>query len=135
MLAQGVGPDDLGPDSHGPEPELLGEVLGQAVRLLAEWSYMPEAAEERQSRLNFILSNGRILVASRWRHTLFWVSREGIHDCEICGIPHVHHSPEAEYRAVIVASEPISHEPWQELPDRSVITIGKEIEPRIQAIG
>lgn len=134
MLDQGVDPDAPGPQSFGHEPGLLAEIVSQSVRLLAEMSYVPGATDEEQSRLNFILTNGRILVASRWGHTLFWALREGVHDCEICGIPHVHHSPDADYRAAIVASEPISHETWQELPNGSVMTIAHEIEPRIQAI-
>ena len=134
MLDQGVDPDDLDPDTFGTEPGLLGDIVGRAVHRLAELSHVPGAADKKQSRLNFILTNGRVLVASRWRHTLFILLREGIHDCEICGIPHVHHSPYADYRAAIVASEPISHEPWQEVLDGSVVTIADAIEPRIQEI-
>ena len=135
MLDEGVNMDDVGVEAFGPEPALLGDILGRAVSQLAEWSHLPGATDEDQSRLNFILTNGRVLVASRWRHTLFWVLREGIHDCEICGIPHVHHSRDADYRAAIVASEQISHEPWQEVADGSVITITDAIDPGIQAIG
>ena len=134
MLDEGVDPDAPGAQSFGPELGLLAEIVSHAIGLLAEMSYLPGATDEEQSRLNFILTNGRILVASRWGHTLFWALREGVHDCEICGIPHVHHSPDADYRAAIVASEPISHETWQELADRTVITIADEIEPRIHAI-
>ncbi len=135
MIDEGLDPDDVGPDAPVAEPGVLGDIVGRAVLRLAELSHVPGAADTKQSRLNFVLTDGRVLIASRWRHTLFWVLREGIHDCEICGIPHVHHSPQAHYRAAIVASEPISHEPWQELAHGSVITIADEIEPRIQAIG
>jgi glutamine amidotransferase len=132
MLDKGV---DLGEGGlETVDPELLADILSSSVRVLAELSHLPGAPDEKQSRLNFILSNGRILVASRWRHTLFWLLREGIHDCEICGIPHVHHSPDTNYRAAIVASESITHETWQELAEGSVITIADEIKPWILTI-
>jgi glutamine amidotransferase len=134
MLDEGVDLGYAGPDTPGPEPELLADILSRSVLLVAELSHVPGAPEEKQSRLNFVLSNGRILVASRWRHTLFWLLREGIHDCEICGIPHVHHSPKTKYRAAIVASEPITHELWQELAEGTVITIADKIRPLFLAI-
>ena len=135
MLDEGMNPDDLDTDALGTEPGPLGDIVGRAVHRLAELSYVPGAPDKKQSRLNFILTNGRVVIASRWRHTLFMLLREGIHDCEICGIPHVHHSPDADYRAAIVASEPITHELWQEVVDKSVITMADAIEPRIQRIG
>jgi glutamine amidotransferase len=78
-------------------------------------------------QLNWLLTDGRLLIASRWNHTLYWIERHGIHDCEICGIPHVRHDPSTDYRAVVVASEPISHESWREVPEHSVLTIDADL--------
>ena len=66
-----------------------------------------------------ILTDGSTLVATRWNQSLWWVYRKGVRDCEICGIPHVEHDPSTDYRAVIVASEPISNEDSRKVPDRS----------------
>lgn len=106
--------------------EQLMRVVAGGVRNLAD-RCREIAAEPPQ--LNWLLTDGRLLVASRWNHSLHWVQREGVHDCEICGIPHIKHDPRSNYRAVVVASEPISHEPWQEVPDHSVLAIDAEVRP------
>jgi glutamine amidotransferase len=89
---------------------------------------------EEPSRLTVILTDGRVLVASRWQHSLFLVRREGVRDCDICGIPHVHHDESVDYRAVVLASEPISSEAWEEVPEGSVVAIGADLEPAIRPI-
>jgi glutamine amidotransferase len=68
----------------------------------------------------------------RWGRTLHYVERSGIHDCEVCGFPHIRHDPRHSYRAVVIASEPISHEPWREVPDRSVFTVSPEMTLHIE---
>jgi glutamine amidotransferase len=84
--------------------------------------------------VNFLLSDGRLLAASRWNNSLHYVERAGIHDCEICGIPHVEHHRGTAYRAVVLASEPISHEAWQEVPDQSLVAVDRELRLRIHSI-
>ncbi len=69
------------------------------------------------------------MVASCLNHSLYWVSRPGIHDCEICGVPHIEHDTNEDYHAVVVASEPISHEPWRQVPNWHLLVI----DPSIQA--
>lgn len=86
---------------------------------------------ERPARLNVVLTNGRILLASCLRNTLYWVHRIGLHDCEICGIPHVAHHTGVRYEAVIVASEPLSHEFWQPVPDGSVLAVAADMTTQI----
>jgi predicted glutamine amidotransferase len=91
-----------------------------------------QAAPDRTAKLNTILTNGSVTIASRFRNELHWLHRDGIHDCEICGIPHVRSAtagkaPEIPYRAVIIASEPISHETWEEVPDLSMITVDEQL--------
>lgn len=85
-------------------------------------------------QLNLLLTDGRGLIASRWNHTLYWVERDGVHDCEICGIPHIEHDPQTRYRAVVVASEPISNEAWREVPEHAVLTINRDIESQLNPI-
>jgi glutamine amidotransferase len=122
--------------SRGQDPEArcrdhagLADVLAGAVEELAERS---AAGGENPSKLNFILTDGHVMLATRWGHSLHLLTRDGIHDCEICGIPHIHHDAGAEYRAVVLASEPISSEYWREVPDRSVVTVGPEMEVAVQ---
>lgn len=88
---------------------------------------------EDPPQLNLLLTNGEILVASRWGRTLHFVEREAVHDCEICGIPHSA-TGHGEYRAVVLASEPISSEAWEEVADGSVVSVDEDVRLRVQAI-
>ena len=126
MEKAGIPPDGSCSDLSG-----LARVVGDSIAELA--GLCNEVAPERP-RLNVLLTDGRVMVAVRWNHDLYWVHRDGVFDCEICGIPHIDHRAGAIYRTVVVASEPISHEPWQELPDRSVLTIDAATRAVIQPI-
>ncbi len=124
-----------GIDLAGGKADLprLVELVADSVSRVA--SLCREAGEEKPAKLNVILTDGEVLVATRWRRSLHWVEREGLHDCEICGIPHVHHREGTDYRAVIVASEPISgDEPWQEVPEGAVVAVDRGIGARVQTI-
>ncbi|MGZ8409245.1 MAG: class II glutamine amidotransferase [Hyphomicrobium sp.] len=81
--------------------------------------------------LNVLLTDGARLVGSRWGRTLYYVERSGVHDCEICGFPHIRHESWRSYRSVVIASEPISHEPWREVPERSVFAVSPEMALQI----
>lgn len=107
----------------------LAEVLAESVSLLDRRSGATSA--DRPARLNFVVTDGHALIATRLRNSLFWVHREGIHDCEICGIPHVRHDEQHLYRATVLASEPITHEDWQEVRDGSVVRLNRELAPEI----
>ena len=72
-------------------------------------------------KLNFVLTDGRLMIACRWNHTLYFVERAGVRECEICGIPHIHHNETANHRAVAVASEPVTDEHWRPVPNFSLI--------------
>ncbi len=89
---------------------------------------------DKPAKLNTVLTDGRIMLASRFRNSLSWVHRDGVRDCEICGIPHVIHSPGKRYRAVVIASEPLSHEDWESIPDYSVITVDRLIRTKVISV-
>jgi glutamine amidotransferase len=86
------------------------------------------------AKLNVLLSDGRVMLACRYRNRLRWLYRDGIRDCEICGIPHVEHMPGKKYHAVVIASEPLSQEAWEELPDGTLLSLDERIEPRFWPI-
>lgn len=119
----------MSPTEPCGDPLAVAELVGESVRLLARWC--EEAGADKPARLNFVLTDGVNLIASRWNNTLHWVLREGVHDCEICGIPHIDHDTGVDYRAVVVASEPITHEPWQEVPEGSILAVDGSIRPRL----
>ena len=63
---------------HDDDVDRMVSLLARSVGELAERC-------DVDAKLNFLLTNGRMLLASRWGNTLHWVAREGVHDCEICG--------------------------------------------------
>lgn len=111
----------------------LSQVVCEAVTELSHRSLGTNP--EKNVRLNWILTDGAMLVATCWNHTLHWVLRENIRDCEICGIPHEQHHEVTGYRAVVIASEAISHEDWQEIPNFSLLSLDENIRIEIQPIG
>jgi predicted glutamine amidotransferase len=119
-------------EQRGHDPAALAAVVREGVEVLD--ARCREASPNRIPRLNFLLTDGENLIATRWNHSLYWVLRRGIHDCEICGIPHVHHRSGTGYRAVVVASEPISHESWQAVPERSVLSVDRDINVQFEPI-
>jgi glutamine amidotransferase len=80
-------------------PRQVGDILRDAVRELA--ALYPGTAEE-PSRLNFVLTDGATLAASRWVHTLYL---------------------RADVGSVMLASEAVDDGPWREVPDRSLVLI------------
>ncbi len=120
LVRAGVEVDRPYPDTAG-----LADLLAESVRELA--GLAEGAAPGEQPRLNLLLTDGVSMVATRWFNSLHLVERRGVHDCEICGIPHVQNDPAVPvYRAVVIASEPVTHEPWREIPNQSVIAVDGE---------
>jgi glutamine amidotransferase len=118
-------------DRPAADLEALVRLLAGSVNTLAGWCRL---SSDKEPRLNFVLTDGVCLVASRWGNTLCWVERHGVHDCEICGIPHVRHAPGFPYRAVVLGSEPISHEQWQAAPEQSVLSVDSAVRVAVQAL-
>lgn len=109
---------------HDAEPaKSLSELVRQAVADIVAWCR--GAVPDKAIGLNLLVTDGNRLIATRLGRSLFHVERDGVYDCEICGFPHIDHNPGVHHRAVVIASEPISHEKWQEIPDGSLV----EVEP------
>jgi glutamine amidotransferase len=108
-------------DTQGASLDGVVEGLRDGVRRLMARSN--EASPDEPAQLNLMLTDGEILVVSRLNRSLHTVVRRAVHDCEICGLPHPTRQGRTDYRAVVVASEPISHEDWQEVPQRSIVAV------------
>jgi predicted glutamine amidotransferase len=95
---------------------LAAREMAAAIRQLAE--LFPSDATE-PSKFNFLLTDGRILLASRWGHSLSWLERR-------TGAAPIADGPvdrESASHAIAVASEPTSSEPWQELAERTLLVV------------
>ena len=84
--------------------------------------------------LNVLMADGRQVLGTRIGRSLYWLERNGIYDCEVCGFPHVRHDASHSYRAMVVASEPITHEDWQEVPKNSVFEVSADLTFRMAPI-
>jgi len=111
------------------------DLPGAMERLVSDIARLAEThAPGKRTGLNIILSDGERLVGSRFNRSLYYVDREGVYDCEICGFPHIHHDPDKAYRAIVVASEPITHEGWIEIPNHSIWQINMDDGIQIQKL-
>lgn len=114
----------LDPNEPAPGTEPIVRLLSAAVHDIVKMTQ--RAAPTRPAKLNFLISDGRHLVASRWGNSLFWTVRHGVRDCTVCGLSHC---PEADvdYRAVILASEPITDERWHEVQEGSIVAVDEQV--------
>lgn len=108
------------------EPEKqLREVLYEGLRQIARWSR--EADPEAKLSLNILWTDGDHMAGSRLNRTLWYLERNEIIHCKICGQPHVHHDPKQAYRAVEIASEPTTDEEWLGVPNGAVFNIDPDL--------
>jgi glutamine amidotransferase len=119
-------------DRHASDMERLVELVAQSLVTLDE--QCRQADPDNVTQLNIVLTDGNVLLASRWNHSLHWAFQHGLHVCEYCGVPHVEHRPEMDYRAFSVASEPISYHPWEELHNHAIVAVDHEIAPRVRKL-
>ena len=90
--------------------------LAQTLHTLA--NLYPGTGSEL-SQLNFVATDGRQLLASRWHHSLSWLRRRG-EDPNNPDRPMVEGT---DYRAVVIASEPTTSEAWEEVPDQTILNV------------
>jgi predicted glutamine amidotransferase len=110
----------------------LREVAGNGLRQIIDWSN--QASPGSPVGLNIVLTDGQVLVGSRLGRTLWHLVREEVSVCGICGQKHVHHDFGSEYRAIEVASEPITDENWQPFSDGVIYSIDDGYHFEIEAI-
>jgi len=108
-----------------PERPLL-EVVRDGVRQIVAWCH--EIDRDAEIGLNVIMTDGATLIGTRWGRSLYYTERDDVYDCEICGFPHIHHDASRNYRALVVASEPLTHEVWHEVPEGSIHRISEDLE-------
>ena len=110
----------LDPDAPATAVDGIVGLLSTAVLHISREARF--AGAYRPPKLNFLLSDGVNMVASRWGNSLYWTFRNGIRDCAVCGLSHCPDADEG-YRAIVIASEPITDEPWQEVQEGSIIAV------------
>jgi predicted glutamine amidotransferase len=116
---------------HHPEQDLLS-VLKHSLEQVVNWCLELDA--EAKIGLNVILTDGNKLMGSRLNRSLWFLKRDQIFVCPICGKPHVHHEPKTQYRSLEVASERITHEyGWKGIPNGTVYSVDSDYELRFES--
>jgi glutamine amidotransferase len=109
------------------------KTLADCCNLVAGWS--ATEAPSAEFALNAIWTDGRRFVASKLGRSLWYVNRERVHWCEVCGSQHAIIEDRDEYHAVVVASERItSNEDWTPVPAGSVVEIGADFAVRVSGM-
>lgn len=103
----------------------LLEILRLGLEQIVSWSR--EVDPDAPASLNVLWSDGEHLAGSRLGRTLWYLERDGLVTCEICGTPHVHHDPHRDYRAVEIASEPVTQESWLRVPNGVVFNVDPDM--------
>jgi predicted glutamine amidotransferase len=116
---------------HGLDPsrpaDSLAPILDLVESAIVDLLDISIAAGASQpSQLNFMVSDGHHLVASRWGNSLYWLFRTGITDCNFCGSSHCPQAGDG-YKAVAIASEPLTDEAWNEVPEGTMIGVTPEL--------
>ena len=115
-----------------PDRPLI-ETLRHGIEEVVAWA--ADVDSEARISLNFLWTNGDSLVGSRLNRTLWYLERDGLVDCEVCGKLHVRHDHERPYRAVELASEPITGENWLRIPNGTVFAVDPDMRLRIEQMG
>jgi glutamine amidotransferase len=120
---------------HEREPERpLLDTLRRGLQRVIAWSREEDPAAE--TALNTLWTDGIELVGSRVGRSLSYVERTAARACEVCGgALHLDSPPDDAYRAVVIASEPVtSNEPWHEVPDGSVFRIDSDVSFHLEPL-
>lgn len=119
-------------DDPRHEEEVAGRLLGEMARELERRAAQAGAA--RTSTLNFVATNGRILVATRsGTAPLYYTRLEGTDRCEVCGI--TPRTPETQpavmahrrQRVVVVASHVKRTQGWVELTQGTALAVSEDL--------
>jgi glutamine amidotransferase len=125
---------ELGVDVDAPGDELpegTGEAIGELVRWLRDRS-AATGADAREAMVNFVLTDGNVLVASRFNGRLhFSTQKRRCADFDICPVADkVCFGPRRDVRHthVLIASDPTSSDDvWEEIPHGGLITVDSEL--------
>jgi glutamine amidotransferase len=118
----------------GADEDSHGATLDAAIKALV----IEARARADFGAFNFLLSNGRVTFAHRFGRSLYFL-RRGPHDrvrterTVDSGVTLV--TPWSQRRhAVLVASERMTEEPWEELPDGTLLRVDRVPSPIVRAL-
>ena len=121
-------PDAL---KQGVPAEVLARCLGDAIDRILH--IRREMRVREKPFLNFLLTDGRGLAASRVGSSLHVLERQVLGACELCRECHCERCRECRHRhetpvacrAVAVASEPLTGESWRAVPEGCIVVVNE----------
>ena len=117
---------------HHPEADLF-ETVRLGLEEIIQWCRDIDATAP--IGLNVVLTDGDRLVGSRLGRSLWFLERDEVFECDICGKPHVHHEPGQTYRSVEIASERLTSESgWKGVADGTVYCIDADFGLRFEPL-
>jgi predicted glutamine amidotransferase len=130
--------DENAVDDLELDAQTAGRALGRTVKQIE--ALCREAAAPRPSRLNFVATNGRVLVATRRGGPLFYALLEGIVPCALDEItletpesdPRVR--PHRRVKAVCFASRITAPNGFIEVPDGSVVSVSRSLQVSVSSL-
>lgn len=121
-------------DPNAPAPD-VARCLADTVRAIDRLDR--DQGGTRSAPLALIATNGRLLVAARRGRPLFYRLQEGAGDCAACEVEDDRDPRAAVHRrarAVVLASEPATRTRFIEVPDGSVVAVGRSLDINIASI-
>lgn len=120
------------------EAAAVGRALAQTVRDLEAWSR--EAGATKPSGLNFVVTNGRLLAATRRNRPLHYALLEGILPCPREGLgaampesdPRIR--PHRMVKAVCFATRLLQPNGFIEVPEASVVSVSRSLQVSIAGL-
>jgi predicted glutamine amidotransferase len=120
------------------DASVIGRCLARTLRDIETWSR--EAGAARPSGLNFVVTNGRSLAATRRNRPLHYALLEGILPCPRCGLaasaaendPRVR--PHRLVKAVCFATELLQPNGFIEVPEASVVTVSRSLQVTVTGL-
>jgi len=120
------------------DPQAAGRALGRTVRQIESWGR--DVGEQRPSRLVFVATNGRVLVATRRGGPLYYALYEGIVPCALDEIdlttpesgPRVR--PHRRVKAVCFANRLAQPNGFIEVPEGSVVAVGRSLQVTVSGL-
>lgn len=125
--------DDLDLDE-----KTAGRALAKTVRQIEAWQR--EIGEQRPSRLVFVATNGRIMVATRRGGPLYYALYEGIVPCALHGIDaatpesHPQVRPHRRVKAVCFASHLAAPNGFIEVPEGSGVAVSRSLQVTVSSL-
>jgi len=108
------------------------QILRDTILDIEKWAH--EHDEDAEVALNLLWLIDGESAGARFNRSLWYIERDEPHICGICGKPHADPDEGESYHVAEFASERITDEDWQQMPQASVFQTTSEPDLKIQSL-